>query len=76
MSNPVQDPQAVGPVDILVNCAGISQTTILKRTPDAELADILGTNLAATMLVCKYAKVQDRGEHTHTRTHTHKEDRV
>ncbi|KAF4126341.1 3-oxoacyl-[acyl-carrier protein] reductase [Geosmithia morbida] len=36
-------------------------TTVLKRTPDAELSDILGTNLTATMLVCKYAKVQDWG---------------
>ncbi|KAL6860421.1 hypothetical protein ACO1O0_004449 [Amphichorda felina] len=58
-----QDAQidAVGPVDILVNCAGISQTTILKRTSDSEINDILNTNLTATMLACKYAKVQDKG---------------
>ncbi|KAF1735846.1 3-oxoacyl-(acyl-carrier-protein) reductase FabG [Beauveria bassiana] len=42
----------VGPVDVLVNCAGISQTTVLKRTPDEELARIMDTNLLATMLVC------------------------
>ncbi|EEU45907.1 uncharacterized protein NECHADRAFT_78866 [Fusarium vanettenii 77-13-4] len=43
---------AVGPVDILVNCAGISQTSFLKRTSDEELGDIIDTNLMATMLVC------------------------
>ncbi|KAM3526427.1 hypothetical protein NHJ13051_003474 [Beauveria bassiana] len=43
---------AVGPVDVLVNCVGISQTTVLKRTPDEELARIVDTNLLATMLVC------------------------
>ncbi|POR38354.1 3-ketoacyl-(Acyl-carrier-protein) reductase [Tolypocladium paradoxum] len=52
---------AVGPLDILVNCAGISQTTLLKRTPDPELAGIIDTNLLATMLVCKYAKVRPNG---------------
>jgi NAD(P)-dependent dehydrogenase (short-subunit alcohol dehydrogenase family) len=51
----------VGPVDILINCAGISQTTLLKRTPDAEIGSIVDTNLLATMLVCKYAKVQPHG---------------
>lgn len=53
--------QSVGPVDILVNCAGISQTTFLKRTPDEELARIVDTNLLATMLVCKHAKMQPNG---------------
>ncbi|KAK5997220.1 3-oxoacyl-[acyl-carrier-protein] reductase [Cladobotryum mycophilum] len=43
---------SVGPLDILVNCAGISQTTLLKRTPDEELANIVDTNLLATILVC------------------------
>ena len=46
---------------MLVNCAGISQTTLLKRTPDDELARILDTNLLATMLVCKHAKVRPHG---------------
>ncbi|TWU78846.1 hypothetical protein ED733_007513 [Metarhizium rileyi] len=51
----------VGTLDILVNCAGISQTTFLKRTPDEELASIIDTNLLATMLVCKHAKVRPNG---------------
>ncbi|PNY26127.1 Uncharacterized protein TCAP_03935 [Tolypocladium capitatum] len=55
------DSTAVGPLDILVNCAGVSQTTLLKRTPDPELAGILDTNLLATMLVCKYAKIRPNG---------------
>ncbi|KEY64504.1 hypothetical protein S7711_07251 [Stachybotrys chartarum IBT 7711] len=51
----------VGPIDILVNCAGISQTTLLKRTPDEELSGIINTNLLATMLVCKHAKIRAQG---------------
>ncbi|KAL7959740.1 3-ketoacyl-reductase [Trichoderma compactum] len=52
---------SVGPIDILVNCAGISQTTLLKRTPDEELSSIVDTNLLATMLVCKHAKMRPNG---------------
>lgn len=48
-------------MDFLVNCAGISQTTFLKRTPDAELANIVDTNLLATMLVCKHARMNAKG---------------
>ncbi|KAH7156942.1 3-ketoacyl-reductase [Dactylonectria macrodidyma] len=51
----------VGPVDILVNCAGISQTSFLKRTSEQELRDVLNTNLMATMLVCKHARVRSYG---------------
>lgn len=51
----------VGPVDILINCAGISQTSFLKRTSDDELGDIVDTNLMATMLVCKHAKLRPYG---------------
>ncbi|KID71910.1 carbonic reductase 4, partial [Metarhizium hybridum] len=57
-----QHAEAVGPLDVLVNCAGISQTTLLKRTPDEELASILDTNLLSTMLVCKHASVRPNGE--------------
>lgn len=60
-ANVFQDEEAVGPLDILVNCAGISQTTLLKRTPDEELASIVDTNLLATMLVCKHAKIRPNG---------------
>ncbi|KAL7798191.1 3-ketoacyl-reductase [Trichoderma ceciliae] len=52
---------AVGPIDILVNCAGVSQTTLLKRTPDEELSTIVDTNLLATMLVCKHAYMRPNG---------------
>jgi 3-oxoacyl-[acyl-carrier protein] reductase len=51
----------VDKLDILVNCAGISQTTLLKRTPDAELDNVINTNLLATMLACKYAKLESKG---------------
>ncbi|KAI9158579.1 Carbonyl reductase family member 4 [Paramyrothecium foliicola] len=40
----------VGRMDILVNCAGISQTSFLKRTSDEAMGDIVNTNLMATML--------------------------
>ncbi|OAA63055.1 3-ketoacyl-(acyl-carrier-protein) reductase [Cordyceps fumosorosea ARSEF 2679] len=53
--------EAVGQVDVLVNCAGISQTTFLKRTPDEELRRVVDTNLLATMLVCKHARMQPHG---------------
>ncbi|KAK1250506.1 hypothetical protein MKX08_010509 [Trichoderma sp. CBMAI-0020] len=56
-----QDDATIGPIDILVNCAGISQTTFLKRTPDEELSRIVDTNLLATMLVCKHAKMRPNG---------------
>lgn len=48
-------------MDILVNCVGISQTTLLKRTSDEALASIIDTNLLATMLVCKHARVRQNG---------------
>ncbi|PTB47003.1 uncharacterized protein TrAFT101_003562 [Trichoderma asperellum] len=59
-SEPRRD-ASIGPIDILVNCAGISQTTLLKRTPDEELSSIVDTNLLATMLVCKHAKMRPNG---------------
>ncbi|KAG5967385.1 hypothetical protein E4U30_002373 [Claviceps sp. LM220 group G6] len=52
---------SVGAMDILVNCAGIAQTTLLKRTSDDALASILETNLLATMLACKHARVRQNG---------------
>ena len=50
-----------GGPDILVNCAGISQTTLMKRTPDEELADIVETNLLAAILVSKHARIRPNG---------------
>lgn len=52
---------AVGSVDLLVNCAGISQTTVMQRTSAAEIEKIISTNLTATMLACKFAKMEPRG---------------
>ncbi|KAJ4255572.1 hypothetical protein NW762_009569 [Fusarium torreyae] len=52
---------STGPVDILVNCAGIGQSTILLRTPDQEIENIINTNLTGTMLACKYAKMRQNG---------------
>ncbi|RFU81321.1 3-ketoacyl-acyl-carrier- reductase [Trichoderma arundinaceum] len=60
-SSKPQDGTAVGPIDVLVNCAGISQTTLLKRTPDEEISSIVDTNLLATILVCKHAKMRPNG---------------
>jgi 3-oxoacyl-[acyl-carrier protein] reductase len=51
----------VGKVDVLVNCAGITQNHMLKRLGDDEMGEILETNLVATMLACKYARMQDAG---------------
>ncbi|KAF4992519.1 hypothetical protein FGRMN_7118 [Fusarium graminum] len=51
----------VGPVDVLVNCAGISQTSFIKRTDDAAISTILETNLQATILACKWAKMRPHG---------------
>jgi 3-oxoacyl-[acyl-carrier protein] reductase len=51
----------VGSVDVLVNCAGISQTSILKRTSDEGIESIMNTNLVATILACKHAKMEQGG---------------
>lgn len=52
---------AVGAVDLLVNCAGISQTTMIQRTSAMEIQKIVSTNLTATILACKFAKMEPRG---------------
>lgn len=62
-----RDEHAVGSVDLLVNCAGISQTTMIQRTSATELQKIVNTNLTATMLACKFAKMEPNGESTKTR---------
>ncbi|KAI6762863.1 hypothetical protein HG530_008843 [Fusarium avenaceum] len=50
-----------GRADILVNCAGISQTSFLRRTYDSDITKILETNLRATILACKYARMKHNG---------------
>ncbi|KAI6784290.1 uncharacterized protein J7T54_004836 [Emericellopsis cladophorae] len=52
---------AVGAVDILVNCAGITQTTILKRTHDEDIEKVMDTNLTSAILACKHAQINDNG---------------
>lgn len=60
-----KDPEReVGNVDLLVNCAGISQTTVMERTSPEKIRDIIGTNLTATMLACKFARMQRHGKTT------------
>ncbi|PHH60533.1 hypothetical protein CDD81_1580 [Ophiocordyceps australis] len=51
----------LGPIDFLVNCAGISHTSLLKRTSEAELANVVNTNLLAAIIVCKHANVRPHG---------------
>ncbi|PTB66434.1 NAD(P)-binding protein [Trichoderma citrinoviride] len=60
-SSKPQTATTVGPIDILVNCAGITQTSLLIRTSDEHLSNIVDTNLLATMLVCKHAKMRPNG---------------
>ncbi|KAK0389804.1 hypothetical protein NLU13_3377 [Sarocladium strictum] len=51
----------IGPVDVLVNCAGITQTQALKRIPDEGISDIIDTNLMATIWACKHAQIRSHG---------------
>jgi 3-oxoacyl-[acyl-carrier protein] reductase len=51
----------IGPVDILVNCAGVSQTSFIKRTSDEDIRNILDTNLQSAILASKYAKMNAHG---------------
>lgn len=43
-----------GGVDVLVNCAGVAQKSLLLSTGPEEIEDVLDTNLKATVLGCKY----------------------
>ncbi|KAF4452495.1 putative 3-oxoacyl [Fusarium austroafricanum] len=51
----------LGPVDVLVNCAGVTQMTALKRTDPEEVQQILNVNLRAAILVSKYIKMNNHG---------------
>ncbi|KAL2214100.1 3-ketoacyl-reductase, partial [Sarocladium strictum] len=55
------DEKKIGPVDILVNCAGITQTQALKRISDDGISDIIDTNLMATIWACKHAQIRSHG---------------
>ncbi|KAL4722657.1 hypothetical protein ACLX1H_010538 [Fusarium chlamydosporum] len=52
---------SIGPIDVLVNCAGVSQTSFIKRTPDEDIQNILNTNLQSAILASKYAKMNAHG---------------
>jgi 3-oxoacyl-[acyl-carrier protein] reductase len=56
------DEKKIGPLDILVNCAGITQTQALKRISDDGISDIIDTNLMATIWACKHAQIRSHGE--------------
>ncbi len=45
--------RALGPVDILVNCAGITQRTPTLEVSEAEWAGILDVNLTGTLRACQ-----------------------
>ncbi|KAJ3281472.1 reductase [Borealophlyctis nickersoniae] len=43
----------IGPVDVLVNSAGISVNSLLVTMDPAKISELLSTNLTATMLMCR-----------------------
>ncbi|KAH8175566.1 enoyl-(Acyl carrier protein) reductase domain-containing protein [Sarocladium implicatum] len=55
------DETKIGPVDVLVNCAGITQTQALKRMSEDGISDVIDTNLMATIWACKAAQVRNHG---------------
>jgi 3-oxoacyl-[acyl-carrier protein] reductase len=61
----------VGRADILVNCAGIGQTSFIRRTYDSDITNILETNLRATILACKYARMRPNGIYNTTYLQLH-----
>lgn len=50
-------------VDILVNCAGITQESLLWRTAPEQIAAVLDTNLRGAVLACKYISKQMAKKH-------------
>lgn len=55
--------EALGKVDILINCAGIVKRTSTLAMPEAEWADIIDTNLSGTLRACQVfgSHMVDRG---------------
>lgn len=57
--------QNIPPIDILVNAAGIAQNSLLVRTSDDEVEQMLDVNLKGTILGCRwFAKHQIRNKRT------------
>ncbi|KAK3344653.1 hypothetical protein B0H65DRAFT_181817 [Neurospora tetraspora] len=46
--------KSCGRVDILINCAGITQRSPLMKTAVEEVEELVGTNLTGTVLGCKF----------------------
>lgn len=45
----------MGSLDVVVNCAGITQNQLLLRVSDSSIEDVLSTNLAGPIKVCRAA---------------------
>ncbi|MEM9223051.1 MAG: 3-oxoacyl-[acyl-carrier-protein] reductase [Pseudomonadota bacterium] len=50
-----KDAEAVAPVDILVNCAGVTRDGLMLRMKDADFDDVIEINLAAAFRLSKAA---------------------
>ncbi|KAL0470150.1 NAD(P)-binding protein [Neurospora intermedia] len=58
-------------IDILINCAGITQRSPLMKTPVEEVEELLDTNLRGTVLGCKFvgrAMLRNRSSSTASST--------
>ena len=45
----------MGSLDVVVNCAGITHNQLLLRVSDSSIEDVLSTNLAGPIKVCRAA---------------------
>ncbi|KAH7414556.1 3-oxoacyl-reductase [Phaeosphaeria sp. MPI-PUGE-AT-0046c] len=51
---PPSDPHHPSRIDVLVNCAGVSQASLLVRTPDEDVEQIINLNLTALIKGSKF----------------------